>query len=65
MSLIALALYVIACAVCGIMGRNTTIGFLGHFLLAFILTPLIDFIAQAVGRQSAQVRDELKASRSQ
>ena len=39
MSLIALALYVIACAVCGIMGRNTTVGFLGDFLLAFFGTP--------------------------
>lgn len=64
MSLIALALYVIACAVCGIMGRNTTVGFLGHFLLAFFVTPLIDFIIQAVGRQKAQVRDKLQASRS-
>jgi hypothetical protein len=50
MSPIVLILYVLACAVCGIMGRKTTIGFWGHGLLAFFLTPLLDFLVLLVAR---------------
>jgi hypothetical protein len=36
------------------MGRKTTFGFTGHFLLALFLTPLLDFLIQTVGRPSAR-----------
>ncbi|MDQ2102297.1 hypothetical protein [Azospirillum isscasi] len=58
MPLILVTLYLLACLVCGIMGRNTTIGFIGHFLLAFFLTPPVNFLVQAVGRPSAREREK-------
>jgi hypothetical protein len=61
MPLIVLVLYVAACAVCGVMGRNTTIGFTGHFFMALLLTPVIDFVVQVVGRPNARMRDKLQA----
>jgi hypothetical protein len=61
MPLIVLVLYVAACGVCGFMGRNTTIGFLGHFLMALLLTPPVDFVIQIVGRPNARLRDKLQA----
>jgi hypothetical protein len=44
------ALYLIACTVCGIMGRKTRLGFIGHFALAVLLTPLVGFVILAVAR---------------
>ncbi|MEA1673604.1 hypothetical protein [Nitrospirillum sp. BR 11163] len=61
MPLTVIVIYLLACILCGVMGRNTTIGFMGHFLLALILTPLLNFLIQAVGRQSSRVRDHLRA----
>lgn len=61
MSFFTILLYLTACAVCGFMGRNTTFGFVGHFLMAFLLTPLVDFVVQAVGRPSAQAREKALA----
>lgn len=49
---IVFALYLVACVVCGLMGRRTTIGFMGHFLLAFFFSPVLDFIVLAIGRPS-------------
>ncbi len=64
MPIIIFALYAIACAVCGIMGRNTTFGFMGHFLVALFLTPPVDFIIQAVGRPNTRLHDKIIALRS-
>lgn len=61
MYFINLVLYIAACALCGIMGRNTTVGFIGHFFVALLLTPLVDFIIQLLGRPSALLREKLKA----
>lgn len=63
MPLFLVTLYLAACLVCAVMGRNTTIGFIGHFLLAFFLTPLVDFVIQAVGRPSAREREKQLATR--
>lgn len=52
MPTVILILYLAGCIVCAVMGRNTTIGFVGHFILAALLTPLLDFLIQAVGRPS-------------
>lgn len=64
MPAIVIPLYLAACAVCGFMGRNTTFGFVGHFLLAFFLTPPVNFVIQAVGRPSARAREKMLAPRS-
>lgn len=58
MPLIVIFIYLFACAVCGFMGRNTTIGFVGHFLLSIVITPLVDFLIQALGRPSARYLDK-------
>ncbi|EPY02464.1 hypothetical protein [Magnetospirillum fulvum] len=39
MSIIVLILYLIACAICGLLGRATAFGFLGHFTIALLLLP--------------------------
>jgi hypothetical protein len=60
---ILLVLYLIACAVCGIMGRRTMIGFMGHFLVAFFFSPVLDFLVLAVSRSSvAEVSDGTSGS---
>lgn len=59
-----LILYLLGCATCGIMGRNTTVGFMGHFLLALILTPLLDFVIQAVGRPSIRIVEKILAAKA-
>lgn len=56
MPFILVVLYLLLCVLCGIMGRNTAFGFLGHFLLALILTPIGDFLVQLVARPSARLR---------
>lgn len=63
MSAVVLIIYLLACAVCGFMGRHTTIGFMGHFLLAFIITPILDFLVQLVGRPSRAFPREFDDSR--
>ncbi|MET1077260.1 MAG: hypothetical protein ABWY06_04485 [Pseudomonas sp.] len=56
-------LYLLACSVCGIMGRKTTIGFVGHLVLAFFLTPPIDFLVQLACRPSQAVRQQMEEAR--
>jgi hypothetical protein len=58
--MILIALYLLACAVCGVMGRNTTWGFMGHFFLAIVITPIGDFLVQIAGRPSRAFRDKLE-----
>lgn len=50
MTPVVLILYLLACGVCGIMGRKTTIGFWGHILLAFFFTPLLVFLVLLIAR---------------
>jgi len=59
MPIVLSSLYLMGCLVCGVMGRNTTFGFMGHFLLALLLTPLIDFVILAVGRPSVRMVEKL------
>lgn len=63
MPLVLAMLYLVACLVCAVMGRNTTIGFIGHFLLAFFLTPPVNFVIQAVGRPSTREREKMLTTR--
>lgn len=58
MPLVLFTIYLAGCVVCGIMGRNTTVGFMGHFLLAAFLTPIIDFLFQAAGRPNTRLVDK-------
>lgn len=64
MPIVLSSLYLMGCLVCGIMGRNTTFGFMGHFLLALLLTPLVDFVVQAVGRPSVRMVEKLLSQKS-
>ncbi|MQP67223.1 hypothetical protein GE253_18010 [Niveispirillum sp. SYP-B3756] len=50
MLIMVILLYGLSCGVCGFMGRKTTFGFIGHFLLAIFITPLLSFIIQAITR---------------
>lgn len=43
-------LYLMGCAVTGFMGRHTVFGFVGHFLLSIVITPLLDFLILAISR---------------
>ncbi len=65
MPVFLVTLYLLACLVCGVMGRNTTIGFIGHFLLALFLTPLVNFLIQAVCRPGAREREKMLTTRPQ
>jgi hypothetical protein len=42
------------------LGRRTSFGFLGHFLLAIVITPIGDFLVQIVARPSRELREKLK-----
>lgn len=64
MPIVIFSLYLTACVVCGIMGRNTVFGFMGHFLLALFLTPVVDFVVQAVGRPSARMVEKYLSQKS-
>lgn len=55
-------LYLLACAVCGFMGRNTRAGALGHFLLAVLLTPFGDFLFQWAGRPTKAYLDKIRGN---
>jgi hypothetical protein len=63
MPAIIIIFYLAGCIVCGIMGRHTTIGFFGHLLLAFVITPPLAFLVQVVGRPSRKLRDEIEKAR--
>lgn len=59
-------LYLAACILCGFMGRNTVIGFVGHLVLAFIFTPVLDFLLLLASRPSREIRRRMeKAQLSQ
>lgn len=60
MNLIVIILYLLAAIVCGALGRRTSFGFLGHFILAIVLTPIGDFLIQLVARPSKEVRDKVR-----
>ncbi|HBN47989.1 Na+-transporting methylmalonyl-CoA/oxaloacetate decarboxylase gamma subunit [Thalassospira sp. MBR-102] len=60
MHLILIVIYLLACIVCGMLGRRTSFGFLGHFLLAIVITPIGDFLVQIVARPSRELREKLK-----
>jgi len=60
MSIIVLILYVIACVICGLLGRGTAFGFLGHFLLALILSPIFDVLILIACRPSREIRKRIE-----
>lgn len=64
MPLIGILIYLFSCGLCGFMGRKTTIGFMGHAILALLVTPLIDFLIQVVGRQSYRYRNLLRTQKT-
>jgi hypothetical protein len=59
MGMILVTLYLLACAVCGVMGRNTAWGFLGHFFLSIVITPIGDLFVQLAGRPSREIREKI------
>jgi Sec-independent protein secretion pathway component TatC len=59
MHLILIVLYLLTCVVCGLLGRQTAFGFIGHFVLAIVITPIGDFIVQMVARPAKKIREKL------
>lgn len=59
MNLIIIILYLLAAVVCGMLGRRTSFGFLGHFILAVVITPIGDFLVQMVARPSRDIREKI------
>lgn len=59
MNLIIIILYLLAAVVCGLLGRRTSFGFLGHFILAVVITPIGDFLVQVVARPSREIREKI------
>jgi uncharacterized membrane protein YhdT len=53
-------LYLSSCCVTGFMGRNTVFGFAGHFFLSVLITPLLDFLIQAIGRPNQDMRRKIE-----
>ncbi len=53
-------LYLAACILCGFMGRNTVIGFVGHLVLAFIFSPILDFLFLLASRPSREIRRRME-----
>jgi type IV secretory pathway VirB2 component (pilin) len=60
MPFVVLVLYIIAAGICGMLGKRTAFGFLGHFILALIITPIGDFLVQIVARPSREMRRRMK-----
>ncbi|CCG42234.1 hypothetical protein [Magnetospirillum molischianum] len=60
MPIIVLVLYVIACAICGLLGRATAFGFLGHFLLALMFSPIFDVLILIACRPSREIRKRIE-----
>jgi len=44
--------YILVCAVVGVLGRHRLIGFWGFFLLSIVLSPVVTLIALAVTMHS-------------
>lgn len=59
MQLVLVLVYLTLCALCGLMGRRTAVGFLGHFLLAMFITPVGDLLVQLVARPSRHIRRKI------
>ena len=62
MYLVLIILYLLACGVTGFMGRNTAFGFVGHFFLSVVITPVLDFIILVVSRPNREIRRKLEES---
>jgi hypothetical protein len=60
MLMVIIVLYLLGCLVTGIMGRKTVIGFLGHFFLSVLITPIFDFLIQVVARPNRDIRRKLE-----
>lgn len=60
MLMVIVVLYLVACLVTGIMGRKTVIGFVGHFFLSIVITPVLDFLLQAAARPNREIRRKLE-----
>ena len=60
MFMFVIVLYLLGCVVCGIMGRKTAWGFLGHFFLALVITPFGDFFVQLAGRPASEIRRKIE-----
>jgi hypothetical protein len=60
MSIIVLILYLIACAICGLLGRATAFGFFGHFIIALLLSPLFDLLILIACRPSREIRKQIE-----
>jgi hypothetical protein len=56
MPIVVAFLYLLSCIICGLMGRATAFGFLGHFLLSLVITPIGDALVQIAGRPSYEIR---------
>jgi len=62
MPIVVIVLYLVACVLCGLIGRNTAFGFIGHFILSLFVTPIGDFLIQLVARPSREIRQRLQES---
>lgn len=60
MPVVMFFLYLVACVLCGLIGRNTAFGFMGHFILSLFITPIGDFLVQLIARPSREVRKRLQ-----
>lgn len=60
MPAVMILLYLIACVLCGLIGRNTAFGFTGHFILSLFITPIGDFLIQLIARPSREIRKRLR-----
>jgi len=60
MSIIVLILYLVACAICGLLGRDTAFGFMGHFVVALLLSPLFDLLILVACRPSREIRKQIE-----
>ena len=50
-----LILYLILCAIVGLIGRNRALGAWGFFLLSFLLTPFVGILIIALGSESKRL----------
>lgn len=60
MQVVIVVLYLLACVVTGVMGRKTVIGFLGHFFLSILITPVLDLLIQVIARPNRDIRRKLE-----
>jgi hypothetical protein len=63
MIMITIFLYLVACIVTGYMGRHTVFGFVGHFFLSILITPVIDFLILVVSRPRQDFRRGLEQAK--